>query len=80
VVADVRVERLERVIVALCTLVRGRQIRECGGIAHGSRFEDRPSNHWDHLSFSGCGAHLRDPLVELPGDMRHDAQLPLNEH
>ena len=79
-VGDVGVQRLERVIAALSTLVRAMQTRECGGIAHRSRFEDKPGNHWGHLSFSGCGAHLRDPLVELPGDMRHDAQLPLNEH
>src|SRR5216684_8750882 len=31
------------------------------------------------LSSAG-GAHLRDPLVELARQMRHDAQLPLDQH
>src|SRR5712692_4685513 len=32
-----------------------------------------------YLSSAG-GAHLRDPLVELARQMRHDAQLPLDQH
>ncbi len=53
----------------------------------GRRGAPRPGRGATHRQNKGCrrnssagGAHLGDPLVELPREMRHDAQLPLYQH
>ncbi len=49
-------------------------------VVHSANEPPSPNNHHSALSLSACGADLRNSFVELPRQMRHDAQLSLDQH